>query len=391
MTTTLSPVTSRSLPSLQPVSQGPGAGSQTALPTFAGLTGPSLLKVRFGGVAISLQTPKEARNGAVAGWVQLRLGLEVDGKFGPITDAAIRAFQKAQGLPETGVIDAALLDVLDKKAPGAVAQANPGTGPTGYQTPLTTQILTEGKVIGAAMPALQKNGGATAWVQDRLGLKVDGKFGLETQTGIQNFQKAQGLPPTGLIDAALLTALKARGRPVKVGPLTNAPVRTGKFPKPAMAVSRSANFDTRGGAKIDTIVLHYTGGPRTGEAGDLNTLTKPNTQVSAHFLVTRDGKITQLVAEELIAFHAGQSYFQGEDRVNERSLGIEIANEGDTGEPYTPAQMAAVTKLVGYLREKYQVQLDNITGHSNVAMPVGRKSDPGAHFDMAGLKRALVA
>ncbi len=353
------------------------------------MNGPSLLKVRFGGATISLQTPKEQRNGVVAAWVQIRLGLAPDGKLGPATDTAIRAFQKKQGKPETGVVDAALLELLDKHGVGAVRSNDDGHGHVGYSTPLTTQILTEGRTISVTQPNLQKNGGATAWVQDRLGLSPDGKFGAQTHAAIQEFQRRVGLPANGVVDAKLLEALKTKGRTVKVGAPTTERIPTGKFPKPAMTQIRSANFDTRNGAKIDTVVLHYTGGK--SESGDLATLTKPGTLVSSHYLVNRDGKIIQLVPDELVAFHGGQSYFQGEDRVNERSLGIEIANDGGKGEKYTPAQMAAVTKLVGHLREKHQIQLGNITGHSDVAKPNGRKSDPGAHFDWAGLRRALTA
>jgi hypothetical protein len=51
---------------------------------------------------------------------------DIDGGFGPATDAAVKAYQKAKKLPQTGIVDAALFTELSK--PLANAFAPPVTG-----------------------------------------------------------------------------------------------------------------------------------------------------------------------------------------------------------------------------------------------------------------------
>eukprot|EP01035_Chromulina_nebulosa_P035893 gene35893-48275_t len=87
----------------------------------------------------------------------------------------------------------------------------------------------------------------------------------------------------------------------------------------------SPNFDAR--TKVpDMIVLHYTG-MQTGEAA-LARLCDPEARVSSHYLVEEDGRVFRLVAEERRAWHAGVSFWKGEEGVNHASIGIEIAKTG---------------------------------------------------------------
>lgn len=100
-----------------------------------------------------------------------------------------------------------------------------------------------------------------------------------------------------------------------------------------------------------------------------------NLRVSAHFLVRRDGAITQFVSTQMRAWHAGVSCWRGRERCNDFSLGIEL--EGDDEHAFAEAQYAALTGLLRALR--CACPIDAVIGHSDIAP--GRKSDPGPHFD----------
>jgi AmpD protein len=104
-------------------------------------------------------------------------------------------------------------------------------------------------------------------------------------------------------------------------------------------------------------------------------------RVSAHFFVRRDGAIVQFVATEARAWHAGVSSFQGRERCNDFSLGIEM--EGTDVLPYTDEQYDALERLVPALRARYPLRA--AWGHEHIA-PV-RKTDPGPEFDWARFGR----
>jgi AmpD protein len=98
-------------------------------------------------------------------------------------------------------------------------------------------------------------------------------------------------------------------------------------------------------------------------------------RVSAHFLVRRDGEIVQFVSADRRAWHAGVSAFDGRERCNDFSIGIEL--EGTDFEPFAEAQYAALARLTAALRERYP--LADVAGHEHIAP--GRKTDPGPFFD----------
>lgn len=106
-------------------------------------------------------------------------------------------------------------------------------------------------------------------------------------------------------------------------------------------------------------------------------------RVSAHFLIGRRGRITQFVACNTRAWHAGLSCWRGRERCNDFSVGIEL--EGCDEIPYTSLQYGALARLVRLLRNRYPIV--DIAGHSDIAP--GRKSDPGPAFDWGRLLRAL--
>ena len=101
-------------------------------------------------------------------------------------------------------------------------------------------------------------------------------------------------------------------------------------------------------------------------------------EVSSHFLIKRDGQITQFVSCDDRAWHAGESDFCGEHNCNDFSIGIEL--EGTDTIPYTTEQYRVLGVLTLAIREAYPaITKDRITGHQDIAP--GRKTDPGESFD----------
>jgi N-acetylmuramoyl-L-alanine amidase len=150
----------------------------------------------------------------------------------------------------------------------------------------------------------------------------------------------------------------------------------------------SPNFNART-LPVQIVVLHYTGMP-TAEAA-IARLTDPDAQVSAHWLVTEDGQIVQMVDESQRAWHAGRSFWRGVSDVNSASIGIEIVNPGhEFGyRPFPEPQMAAVEALVAGAVQRFGVAPANVVGHSDIAP--ARKQDPGELFDWGRLARAGLA
>lgn len=98
-------------------------------------------------------------------------------------------------------------------------------------------------------------------------------------------------------------------------------------------------------------------------------------RVSAHFFIRRDGRIVQFVSTEYRAWHAGVSQFEGRERCNDFSIGIEL--EGTDHLPYEDAQYAALQRLVPALKARHPLR--SAQGHEHIAP--GRKTDPGPAFD----------
>jgi N-acetylmuramoyl-L-alanine amidase len=148
----------------------------------------------------------------------------------------------------------------------------------------------------------------------------------------------------------------------------------------------SPNHDARArGAKIDMLVLHYTG-MQTAEAA-LARLCDPAAKVSAHYTIDRDGCVYSHVPEDRRAWHAGVSYWAGERDVNGHSIGIELANPGhEFGYVEFPdAQIDALIELAQGILKRHPIPAHRVLGHSDVAP--ARKTDPGELFpweDLAG-------
>ncbi len=157
----------------------------------------------------------------------------------------------------------------------------------------------------------------------------------------------------------------------------------------------SSNFGLRpAGVAIDLVVLHSISLPTGVYGGDAIERLFTNRldwdahpyfglirglQVSAHFLVRRDGQLMQFVDAGLRAWHAGRSMWQGRDNCNDFSIGIEL--EGLEGQTFEASQYAALVRLLAALARRYPLR--QVTGHEHVAP--GRKHDPGPGFDWQGL------
>jgi AmpD protein len=165
-------------------------------------------------------------------------------------------------------------------------------------------------------------------------------------------------------------------------------------PAAGITLRPSPNFNERpGNSDISLLVIHNISLP-PGQFGTpfvadlfLNQLDlqadpwfEKNLQgltVSAHFVIDRNGHITQFVSCDARAWHAGVSQHAGREQCNDFSIGIEL--EGTDTLAYTAAQYSALAALTQCLQSRYP--LTAVRGHCDIAP--GRKTDPGPAFDWA--------
>ena len=142
----------------------------------------------------------------------------------------------------------------------------------------------------------------------------------------------------------------------------------------------SSNFSSkkRNIKQIRFIIFHYTGMKIESEA--INRLTKIQSEVSCHYLIKKSGEILTMVPESYIAWHAGKSSWGSYKSLNKNSIGIEITNPGHefNYKKFTKKQISSLLKLSRFLIKKYNINLKNILGHSDIAPE--RKKDPGEKF-----------
>ncbi|MCK0129143.1 N-acetylmuramoyl-L-alanine amidase [Erythrobacter sp. F6033] len=143
------------------------------------------------------------------------------------------------------------------------------------------------------------------------------------------------------------------------------------------AVRPSPNYNERT-SPITMLVLHYTEMKPVETA--LDRLTDPEAGVSAHYLISEEGVVTQLVPEEKRAWHAGTSFWRGTKDVNSASIGIELDHPGHAGgyREFADVQFEALLPLAARIVKQYDIPRANVVGHSDVA-PL-RKIDPGELF-----------
>lgn len=136
-----------------------------------------------------------------------------------------------------------------------------------------------------------------------------------------------------------------------------------------------------GGAFIDQLFCNQLSAADHPYFAEIHQL-----QVSSHFLIDRRGDITQYVACDKRAWHAGRSHWQGRDNCNDFSIGIEL--EGTDDLPYEDQQYATLVQLTQALWHHYpSLKAPALTGHEQIAP--GRKTDPGPAFDWPRLHAML--
>ena len=127
------------------------------------------------------------------------------------------------------------------------------------------------------------------------------------------------------------------------------------------------------------VVIHYTAMNIADEA--IERLCDPVHEVSAHYVISESGSVSQLVADEMRAWHAGQSYWQGCSDMNSASIGIELCNLGD--HPFPAPQINSLVTLLSTICTRHDIPRMHVIGHSDIAL--GRKADPGVRFDWRAL------
>ena len=138
----------------------------------------------------------------------------------------------------------------------------------------------------------------------------------------------------------------------------------------------TTNFGMR---KPNIVVIHYTAQNSCEQT--LQTFTKPATQVSAHYVICKDGMLHHMLNDYLRAWHAGAGRWGNNTDVNSSSIGIEIDNNGVDN--FSTAQINTLMGVLSFLKKEYNIPAENFIGHSDVAP--ARKIDPGILFPWKAL------
>lgn len=133
----------------------------------------------------------------------------------------------------------------------------------------------------------------------------------------------------------------------------------------------TTNFNMR---KPNFIIIHHTAQNSCDQT--LKTFTTTRSQVSAHYVICKDGTVHHMLNDYLRAWQAGVSKWGNTTDINSVSIGIEIDNNGF--EPFTDAQIKSLMGLLDRLKKAYSIPAANFIGHADIAP--GRKVDPNRFF-----------
>lgn len=140
-----------------------------------------------------------------------------------------------------------------------------------------------------------------------------------------------------------------------------------EFTKPIGAI----HFNLR---KPNFVIIHHTAQQSTGQT--VRTFTEPNTEVSSHYVIGRDGLVIQMVNDYLRSWHAGAGKWGSVSDLNSVSLGIELDNNGE--KPFSDKQISSLIQLLDTLKVKYNIPTANFLAHADIAPT--RKQDPSVFF-----------
>lgn len=142
---------------------------------------------------------------------------------------------------------------------------------------------------------------------------------------------------------------------------------------------KSPHFKSKEEREISLVIIHCTDGDTLD--GCVSWFKSPESKVSAHYIIDRNGKIVQMVDDIDVAWHSGKSTWLGRSGCNEFSIGIELVGREENG--FTPQQFDSLVGLCVELFKTYEFDINELekvfVGHKDVAP--GRKTDPGDKFD----------
>lgn len=154
-----------------------------------------------------------------------------------------------------------------------------------------------------------------------------------------------------------------------------------------LIIDKSPNFSRskRANKNVKFVIIHYTG--MQSEIESLKRLKNPKSKVSCHYFINRKGKITQMVKDNRVAWHAGKSKWKNFINLNQNSLGIELENKGHRYgyQNFSDLQIISLINLCQKLKKKYKLNKRSFLGHSDIA-PL-RKTDPGEKFPWTKLNK----
>ncbi|WP_046244127.1 N-acetylmuramoyl-L-alanine amidase [Hymenobacter terrenus] len=133
----------------------------------------------------------------------------------------------------------------------------------------------------------------------------------------------------------------------------------------------TTNFNLR---KPNYVIIHHTAQDSTAQT--LKTFTLPRTQVSAHYVIGRDGRVYHMLNDYLRAWHGGLAKWGNNTDINSCSIGIELDNNGNG--PFAEPQITSLLRVLAGLKKAYNIPAANFIGHADIAP--SRKNDPSAFF-----------
>ncbi|RYE22834.1 MAG: N-acetylmuramoyl-L-alanine amidase [Sphingobacteriaceae bacterium] len=148
------------------------------------------------------------------------------------------------------------------------------------------------------------------------------------------------------------------------------PATAGELPDKRSWVG-TTNFNLR---KPNYVIIHHTA--QNSAEQTLKTFTITKTQVSAHYVIGKDGKVYHMLNDYLRAWQAGNAKWGGNTDINSNSIGIELDNNGFV--PFPEAQINSLLLLLSTLKKTYNIPTANFVGHGDIAP--GRKVDPNKYF-----------
>ncbi|MGV9574950.1 N-acetylmuramoyl-L-alanine amidase, partial [Streptomyces nigra] len=142
-------------------------------------------------------------------------------------------------------------------------------------------------------------------------------------------------------------------------PVARAEADAGAAPADRLRAEVAGHHDDRVGERFATVKVFQD----------------PEHKAAAHYIVRKDGHITQMIRELDVAYHAGNRAY------NERSVGIEHEGFVERPEDLTDAMYEASARLTARICARYDIPVDreHIVGH--VEVPGTDHTDPGRHWD----------